>query len=68
MGAETEESTSKLIDRIRSDVATGIDELNITFIKDSKEVIIPYLTKLVNLSYKLSQFPDAMKRTSIKPI
>ena len=65
---ETEESISKLIDRIRSDVATGTDDLNITFIKDSKYVITPYLTKLVNLSYKLTQFPEAMKRTRIKAL
>ena len=65
---ETEDTISKLIDRIRPDVATGTDELNITFIKDTKEVIIAPLTKLVNLSYELSQFPEAMKKTRIKAL
>jgi hypothetical protein len=65
---ETEESISKLIDRIRSDVATGTDDLNIVFIKDAKEIITPYLTKLVNLSYELKQFPESMKRTRIKAL
>ena len=65
---ETEESISKLINNIRPDVATGTDELNITFIKDAKDVIVPYLTKLINLGYKLSQFPDAMKKTRIKAL
>ena len=65
---ESEESISKLIDTLRSDVATGTDDINARFIKDAKDELVPILTQLINLSYKLSQFPDAMKKARIKAL
>ena len=65
---ETEETIIGLIDRIRADVATGEDNISPKLVKDSKFIIAPSLTKLVNLSYKLKIFPDSMKNAIIKPI
>ena len=33
-----------------------------------KEVLVPYITKLINLGYEQSQFPEAMKKTRIKAL
>ena len=65
---ECEETIIKLIDRIRIDVAIGVDEINAKLLKDAKFTIAESLTKLVNLSFTTSTFPDAMKTAIIKAI
>ena len=65
---EKEETIIKLIDRIRTDVATGVDNINAKLLMDAKYSVAESLTKLVNLSYNLSAFPDSMKFAIIKPI
>ena len=65
---ETEETIIKLIKRIRSDLATGNDNINARFIIDAAETITPSLTQLVNLSYKTNTFPDVMKEAIVRPI
>ena len=65
---ETEEAIIKLIDRIRNDVAVGIDEINAKLLKDSKHIIAPTLTKLINIGYETSTFPTWMKRAIVKPL
>ena len=42
---ETEENVIKLINRIKNDVAVGIDGISARVLKDSKEIIAPLLTK-----------------------
>ena len=56
----------KLIDKIKIGVATGADGISARILKDSKEVIIPTLTSLVNLSFKTPTFPESMKAATIK--
>ena len=65
---ETEDTVHKLIKRIRSDVATGNDNINATFLKDAIDTVTPSLTKLVNLSYETNTVPDAIKEASVRPI
>ena len=65
---ETEETIIKLIDRIRSDVATGEDNISARLLQDAKFTIAESLTKLVNLSYRMKVFPDSMKKATIRPI
>lgn len=65
---ETKESIIKLIDRIKTDVATGTDEIDAKLIKDTKYTIAESLTKLINLSYSMSIFPNSMKIAIIKPL
>ena len=65
---ETEETILKLIDRIRSDVATGDDNISAKLLQDAKFTIAESLTKLVNLSYSMKVFPDSMKKATIRPI
>ena len=65
---ESEETVEKLIDRIRHDVAVGHDNISAKLIKDAKEEISPWLTKMINLGYQIKTFPDCMKVANIKPL
>ena len=65
---ETEEKVMKLITKLKPDVAVGYDNLNAKLIKDAKDILTPWLTKIINISYKTCTFPDNMKITNIKPI
>ena len=66
--AETEGNVMKLIERIRTNVAVGLDGINAKVLKDGKDIIAPTLTRIINLGYELNQFPDLLKIASIKPI
>ena len=65
---ESEETVEKLIDRIRHDVAVGHDNISAKLIKDAKEGISPWLTKIINLGYHVKRFPHSMKVANIKPL
>ena len=65
---ETEESIIKLIDKIRSDVAVGYDDINARLMKDTKNTIATTLKQLVNLSYKKSTFPACMKKAIVRAV
>ena len=65
---ETEETILKLINRIRSDVATGNDKINARFVRDAAETLTPSLTQLVNLSYRSQVFPDVLKEAIVRPL
>ena len=65
---ETENSVAKLIDNIKSNVATGQDGISSQILKDSKQVIAPIMTKIINLGYDTNSFPSSMKEAVIKPL
>ena len=65
---ESESTVYKLIARIRSDVATGNDDINAKALKDAIDTVTPSLTKLVNLSYETNTFPDSIKEAIVRPI
>ena len=65
---ETIESVCKLIDDLKPDVATGRDGISSKIIKDSKIIIAPVLTKIINLGYSTHTFPNSMKEAAIRPI
>ena len=65
---ETVENIEKIIDKIKTDVATGIDGIPSKIIKQAKTVISPYLTKIINVSFETKIFPDILKKVIIKPI
>ena len=65
---ETLESIEKIIDKIKIDVATGIDGIPSKIIKHAKTVISPLITKIINISFETKTFPDILKSAIIKPI
>ena len=56
----SEETVGTLINKIRIDVATGADGISARILKDSKDVILHVLTKMVNLSFRTNTFPESM--------
>ena len=65
---ETPESIIKLIERIKTDVAVGDDDMNAKLLKDAKQVVAEPLSKLINASFKQSKFPSALKKALVKPV
>ena len=65
---ETEENIIKLIERIRSNVAVGHDNIHAKLLKDTKVTIAKTLTELVNISYKKSTFPNCLKKGIVKAV
>ena len=65
---ETVENVEKIIDKIKTDVATGIDGIPSKIIKQAKTVISPFLAKIINISFETQTFPDILKNAIIKPI
>ena len=65
---ESEETIVKLIDRIKTDVAVGMDDINARLLKDAKHTVAETITQLVNISYKTSTFPSCMKKAIVKAI
>ena len=49
---ETEENIEKIIENIKSDIATGIDNIPSKIIKLTKEILSPYLVELINIYIK----------------
>ena len=62
------DDVKKLIDRIKTKVATGNDRIPSRIIKDLKHEASPDLAKLINLSYSTSTFPSKLKHAIIRAI
>ena len=65
---ETIENVEKIIDSIKTNVATGTDNIPSKIIKQSKKLLRPIITQIINLSYETKIFPDILKNAIIKPI
>ena len=53
---------------IKSNVATGYDNIPSKIVKLTKEILSPYLANLINISYKNGIFPDLLKKAVVTPI
>ena len=67
-GNETPETVKKLINRIKTKVATGYDRIPSRIIKDLSEVAASDIATLINLSYKTCTFPSQLKHAIIRTI
>ena len=63
-----EEEVNFCIDNIKSGSAQGSDEIPLKFVKLSKCIISPLLTKLFNKCIKQESFPDSFKVAHVIPI
>ena len=64
----TEEEVNTCINNIKSQSAPGLDGISPKFIKLSKVVLTPFLTKLFNKCISQKSFPDSFKTAAIIPI
>ena len=65
---ETNESIVKIINSLKTETATGYDEISARIIKDSANTIAPILCEIINLGYKTHQFPNCMKKATISAL
>ena len=64
----SEEGVNTCINNIKSQSAPGLDGISPKFIKLSKVVLTPFLTKLFNKCISQKSFPDSFKTAAIIPI
>ena len=58
---------SDLLKEIKTNKATGTDNLSDRFLKDGSKVLATPITQICNLSIKLSTVPDECKIAKLKP-
>ena len=64
----TEETIKKLLCCLDVSKAPGIDEISPRFLKDDAEVLAKPICDIINLSIKLSTFPDKSKISKLTPL
>ena len=62
---ETYQSIEKLISALKLNTATGDDDISTRILKDASHTISPYLCSIINLGYKIHEFPSNMKKATI---
>ena len=64
----SENTISNFLKEIKTNKATGIDNLSGRFLKDGSKVLATPITQICNLSIKLSTVPDECKIAKLKPL
>ena len=64
----TEQEIAEIVNSFRNGVATGYDNLSVSAIKESVDLIACPLTHIVNLSISSGIFPDPLKITRVVPV
>ena len=62
------DTIKKILSCLDSTKAPGLDEISSKFLKDGAEVLALPICNLINLSLKLSCFPDQCKIAKLKPL
>ena len=62
---ETNQSIEKMISSLKPNTATGNDDISTRILKDASHTISPYLCSIINLGYKIHEFPSSMKKATI---
>ena len=63
-----EKTISDFLKELKTNKATGIDNLSGRFLKDGSKVLATPITQICNLSIKLSTVPDECKIAKLKPL
>ena len=66
--AVTEDTILKLLQNTNPSKAAGLDNLAGNFLKEGASVLVTPVTRICNLSIKLSTFPDKCKFAKLKPL
>ena len=64
----SEKTISEFLKELKTNKATGIDNLSGCFLKDRSKVLATPLVQICNLSIKLSMVPDECKIAKLKPL
>ena len=63
-----EEDVKKILLSLDTSKAAGIDQIPVKFLRDGAEVLALPLGNIINLSMKLSTFPEECKIAKLKPV
>ena len=66
--AVSPEEIDKILGSLKNSKSSGLDWIDTHILKMSKNVILPALTKIVNLSIKTNTFPTSWKNAKIVPL
>ena len=64
----TEAEVHSLINNLKIKKAPGIDGINAKLLKDTTDIIVPILTKIINKSFATGVCPDALKIARVIPL
>ena len=64
----SEEVIKKILPRLSTSKAAGVDHIPAKFLKDSAKVLALLMWNIINLSIKISTFPEESKIVKLKPI
>lgn len=64
----TQDEIVQIIESLDSKSAPGHDLITVQLLKDCKNVMVPFLTKLFNLMLSTSRYPDQLKIQKVTPI
>ncbi|KAG7303704.1 hypothetical protein JYU34_012261 [Plutella xylostella] len=64
----SEDEVELIIRNLKSESATGWDNISPKLLKMCKDIIVPPITKICNLALDTGTFPDVFKRSLIHPI
>ena len=62
------DTVKKIINNLDASKATGLDEISAKLIKNAGDVILPSITKLMNLSLSTGTYPEEWKHSKILPL
>ena len=64
----SEEDVKKILHSLDTSKAAGMNQIPAKFLRNGAEVLALPLRNIINLSIKLSTFPEECKITKLKPI
>ena len=64
----TENFVAKEIDEMPCRKASGVDEISCKILKIAKNIIVPSLTEIINLSIRTKSVPNLWKQAKVTPI
>ena len=62
------ETVSKIIDKLNTKKATGADKISVKLLKLTKDALVPPITNIVNKSTISGVFPDKLKEAQVTPL
>ena len=63
-----EEVVRKILKNLQLSKAPGFDSISSIFLRDGSEILTKPITQLINLSIRLSSFPEDAKAAKVKPL
>lgn len=64
----SEDYVGNIIKSLKNDVAMGVDDVSVRFVKLNAQILIPHLTSFINKAFSDAIFPHSLKIARVSPI